>query len=119
MNKKELQKIIKNLNNEEIIIYNILKEGYENRISKSYVRAMTGIKERQFKSIIKSLRFKNIPVCSQTTRGGGYWIEWDKKNFGKFVFEQKIQVEGYEKSLDNLIAIYKSLKGKDSNELFI
>lgn len=119
MNKKELQKIIKNLNEEETIIYNILKEGYENRISKGFVAGMTGIKERKFKSIIKSLRFKGVPVCSQTTRGGGYWIEWDKKNFGKFVFEQKIEVEGYQKSLNKLIDIYKSLRGKDSNELFI
>lgn len=119
MTKKQLEKITKTFNDEEIIIYNLLKEGYENRISKGFIEGMTGIKERQFKVILKSLRYKGIPICSQATNGGGYWIEWDKKRFGQFVYEQKIELEGYQKSLQNLIDIYKSLKGKDSNELFI
>lgn len=119
MNKRELQKTIKTFTDEEIIIYNLLKEGYENRITKTEIENMSGIKERKFKEIVKLLRYKGIPICSQIINGGGYWIEWDKHTFGKFVYSQKIELEGYEKSLKKLIDIYKSLKGKDSNELFI
>lgn len=119
MTKKQFEKIIKSLTDDEIIIYNLLKEGYDNRISKNFIEGMSGIKERQFKKILKSLRYKGIPICSQTTNGGGYWIEWNKKRFGRFVYEQQTELEGYKKSLQNLIDIYKSLKGKDSNELFI
>ena len=119
MNKKELQKIINDFTDEELIIYNVLKEGYDNRVSKGFIEGITGIKERQFKSIVKSLRQHGIPVCSQVQNGGGYWIEWNKKEFGKFVYQMKIELEGYSKSIDKLIDIYKSLRGKDSNELFI
>jgi hypothetical protein len=119
MNKRELQKITKTFTDEEIIIYNVLKEGYENRVSKGFIEGVTGIKERKFKEILKSLRFKGIPICSQIQNGGGYWIEWNKKEFGKFVYSQKIELEGYKKSLTKLIEIYKSLRGKDSNELFV
>lgn len=119
MTQKELNKILSNLTEEEAHVYNHLGNSYENRSSKRFVCSMTGYSTRKFRDLVRSLRFKGLPVCSQVSNGGGYWLEWNKKEFGKFVFQQKTEVEGYQKSLNKLIEIYKSLKGKDPNELFI
>ena len=119
MTQKELNKIIENLTYNEYRVYSILEEGEDCKRTKADIANYTNFDVRTIKTIVKNLRLKGLPICSQTGFGGGYWIEWNKKRFGQFVAEQKIEVEGYLKSLDNLIVIYKSLKGKDSNELFI
>ena len=119
MLKKDKQALISKLEYEEYTVFKLLAEDRTNVRSKSYLTGMTGYSERELKTIIRKIRLKGIPVCSQVSNGGGYWIEWDKKEFGRFVAQQKIEVEGYQKSLNNLIDIYKSLKGDDDNELFI
>ena len=116
--KKELFNLEK-LTYDEFCVYNVIGKSKDNLSTKSYISNLTGYKEREIKSIIHSLREKGIPVCSQVTNGGGYWIETDKAEFGRFVAQQKIQVEGYIKALETMIDIYKSLEGDDSNELFI
>lgn len=119
MNKTELKNIMKELSKDEYRVFSLIGVGEENKTYKSALINYTGFAERKIREIVKSLRFKGIPVCSQVGNRGGYWIEWNKKNFGRFVYEMKNEIEGYKKSLDKMIEIYKSLKGKDSNELFI
>ena len=119
MNKSELKDLVNTFSKDEYRVFSLIGVGEENRTYKSALTSYTGFSVRKIKEIIKSLRYKGIPVCSQVQNGGGYWIEWNKKNFGRFVYEMKNEVEGYKKSLDKMIEIYKSLKGKDSNELFL
>lgn len=119
MLKKDKQALISKLKYEEYTIFKLLAEDQADARSKSYLRSMTGYSERELKDIIRKIRLKGIPVCSRVLNGGGYWVEWNKKEFGRFVAQQKTEVEGYQKSLNNFIDIYKSLKGDDDNELFV
>lgn len=119
MLKKDKQTLISKLEYEEYTVCKLLAEDRADARSKKYLMNMTGYSERELKEVIRKIRLKGIPVCSQVSNGGGYWLEWDKKEFGRFVAQQKIEVEGYQKSLQNLIDIYKSLKGDDDNELFV
>lgn len=119
MLKKEKLALISKLEYNEYTVCKLLAEDRADARSKSYLMSMTGYSERELKEVIRKIRLKGIPVCSQVSNGGGYWLEWDKKEFGRFVAQQKIEVEGYQKSLQNLIDIYKSLKGDDDNELFV
>lgn len=119
MLKKEKQTLISKLDYAEYRVCSLLSEERDNAKSKSYLTGLTGYSEREIKEIIRKIRLKGIPVCSQVSNGGGYWLEWNKKEFGRFVAQQKIEVEGYQKTLLNLIDIYKSLKGDDDNDLFV
>lgn len=119
MLKKDKQALISKLDYEEYRICSLLSEDRSNLKTKADLTGLTGYSERQIKTIIRKIRSNGIPVCSQVSNGGGYWLEWDKKEFGRFVAQQKIEVEGYQKALQNLIDIYKSLKGDDDNELFV
>lgn len=119
ISKKDKQSLITKLEYEEYTVFKLLVESSTDARSKAYLTSLTGYSERELKNIIKKIRLKGLPVCSRVSNGGGYWIEWNKKEFGRFVAQQKIEVEGYQKSLNNLIDIYKSLEGDDDNELFI
>ena len=110
---------IKKFTELEYILYCALSKDKNNPVSKNTIYNLTGIKEREVKQLIKQLRKKGVPISSQISHGGGYWIEEDKKEFGRFVRQQQIELDGYKKTLEILKNIYKSLPGEDPNELFI
>ena len=110
---------VKSFNELEYILYCTISKDRTNPTSKSTIYSLTGIKERLAKQLIRSLRNKGVPVCSKICNGGGYWIEDNKEEFGKFVLQQKTELEGYKKTINILCKIYHSIPGEDPNELFI
>lgn len=110
---------VKKFSELEYILYCVLSKDKDNPTSKSTIYSLTGIKEREAKQLIKSLRKKGVPICSRVSYGGGYWIENNKQEFGRFVMQQQVELDGYKETLQVLKNIYKSLPGEDPNELFI
>ena len=103
---------------EEFTLFKVISRDREVPSSKNYINSLTGFRERKIKELVKQLRSKGVPVCSQVTNGGGYWIEFDKKEFGRFVAQQKIELHGYIKSYQTMRHIYDRLDGEDENGLF-
>ena len=103
---------------DEFILFNALSKDKTLPSSKTTLNSLTGFGTRKIKELVKQLRRKNVPVCAQITNGGGYWIEEDKKEFGRFVAQQKTQLDGYKKSYQDMRNIYNSLDGEDENGWF-
>lgn len=80
---ENLQNIFKELTDYEKIVLSVLPVGKENAQYKKYFIDLLGIKEREFRDIIHSLRIKGIPICSNTTKG--YWVCKNSDELEEFI----------------------------------
>lgn len=65
-------------------IVDLLRKGYENRVTLGYISKLLGISKRQVSYEILELR-EHYPICSTTLNGGGLWIADCNKDIVKFV----------------------------------
>lgn len=76
------------LNARQQIVLDVLRKGYENRVTIGYINKLTGIPKRTIVYILAELR-EFHPVCSTKMEGGGVWIADCNKDIVKFIKEME------------------------------
>jgi len=79
----------KKLNARQQLVLDVLRKGYENRVTIGYISKLTGISKRQIGYILAELR-EFHPVCSTRMEGGGVWVADCNKDIVKFVKEMEV-----------------------------
>ena len=77
------------LNARQQLVLDMLRKGYENRITIDTISKFTGISKRQVGYILAELR-EFHPVCSTRMEGGGVWIADCNKDIVRFVKEMEV-----------------------------
>lgn len=72
------------LNLQQKTILDLLRKGYENKVTIGYISKLSGISRREVVYTLAELR-EFYPVCSTTCDGGGVWIADCNKDIVKFV----------------------------------
>lgn len=77
------------LNARQQLVLDVLRKGYENRVTVGYISKLTGIPKRRITYILADLR-EFYPICSTKMEGGGVWIADCNKDIVKFVKEMEV-----------------------------
>lgn len=69
-------------------VLDLLRKGYENRVTLAYLTKLSGISKREISYTIAELR-EFYPICSTKLDGGGIWIADCNKDIVKFIKEMQ------------------------------
>lgn len=100
----------RNLSVAEEIVKNMIPEGIENEkscyITQNEISALTGLKTRQVRYIVQTLREKGVAICSNDN---GYHIATDSKDLAYTLQRLRCQSITLKKTIDSLQKTYDKM----------
>lgn len=102
----------------EIRVYQYLKYGIKNRVTRDFLVSKTGISDREVRRAIHSLRDKGYPICSAVERPGGYWLCNDVDFLIWFIADLKTQRDGLSKAIRRMEKMLKDWGKKNEGMPF-
>lgn len=103
-----MTKKLTDLNENEIRVYQYLREGKKKARSREWLSNKTGLPDRNVRFAIGGLRAKGYPVCSTTQSPGGYWLCDNAEDLFSFVEHLKSQRDKFSKTIKRLEALLKN-----------
>ncbi len=91
-----------NLSGDAIRVYQHLRRGKKNATSRDFLIQVTGLNDRRVRRAIAELRSNGYPVCSITSRPGGYWLTDKNDELREFIAQLEIQRDYFGKAIKRL-----------------